>query len=130
MEGRVKLEDVRRRVVDEELRSYRENRRGDIKVALGALAMTGVCVAGLLLQPAKVWARGEWFEPGGLLHDALGYGGAVLLVRGVAVALTAASLWWLGSILWSLSAAGTERRRRRIAAEQPRFRQPWETPGS
>jgi len=34
-----------------------------------------------------------------------------------------ASVYWFGSTLYALSAAGAERRRAKIAAEQPRFRQ-------
>jgi len=121
----VKLDDVRRRVVEEELSNYRKQRRGDLQPASFSAIGAGVLLGMVLLLPAD-WAKGEWFRPGGWLHDLFGFAGAVMLVRGAFALVFLAALWWRGRVLYGLSAAGASRRRARIAAEQPRFRQPWE----
>ena len=121
----MKLDDVRRRVVEEELRNYRASRRGDIQPALFSTVGAGVLLGMVLLLPAD-WAKGEWFRPGGLLFDLLGFTGAVMLVRGIFALVFLAALWWLVRVFYGLSEAAARRRRAKIAAEQPRFRQPWE----
>jgi len=50
----------------------------------------------------------------------------VLVVRAVFALALLASVYWLGSTPYALSTAGANRRRARIAARQPRFRQPGE----
>ena len=47
-------------------------------------------------------------------------------MRAVALLAVLASVYWFGSTIYALSAAGTTRRRAKITAEQPRFRHPWE----
>ena len=121
----MKLEDVRQRVIEEELRNYRVARRGDIQAALFGTLGAGALLAMVLLLPAE-WAKGEWFRPGGWLFDLFGFTGAVMLVRGAFVLVFLAALWWLVRVLYGLSEAGARRRRAKIAAEQPRFRHPWE----
>lgn len=118
----MKLEQVRQRVVEEELKDYREWRRRDLLPSLGCIALTGLLLW-MLAHPPAEWAKGEWFQPGGWLHDLFGFAGAVLLVRAVFVLALLASVYWFGSALYALSTAGANRRRARIAAEQPRFRQ-------
>ena len=121
----MKLDDVRRRVVEEELRNYRASRRGDVQAALFSAAGAGILLCFVLTLPAG-WAKGEWFRPGGWLHDLFGFAGAVMAVRAVFAVVFLATLWWVVSVFYGLSAAGARRRRAKIAAEQPRFRQPWE----
>jgi hypothetical protein len=122
----MKLEQVRQRLVEEELKSYREWRRRDLLPSLLSIALGGMMVWGVVAQPPAVWARGEWFRPGGWLHDLVGYAGAVLLVRALMMLALLAAIYWFGATLRALSTGGARRRRARIAAEQPRFRQPWE----
>ena len=117
------LEQVRKRVVEEELTGYREQRRRDLLPSLGSIVFAGLIVWMTTRPPAK-WAKGEWFHPGGWLHDLFGFAGAVLMVRAAFVLALLASVYWFGSTLYALSASGANRRRVKIAAEQPRFRRP------
>jgi hypothetical protein len=121
----MKLEQVRQRVVEEELKSHREWRRRDLLPALGCIVCAGLLLW-MVAHPPAEWAKGEWFHPGGWLHDLFGFDGAVLLVRAAFVLALFASVYWFGSTLYALSTAGANRRRAKIAAEQPRFRQPRE----
>jgi hypothetical protein len=119
----MRLEQVRQRVVEEELKSYREWRRRDLLPSLLGIALGGMLVWGVVAQPPAVWARGEWFRPGGWLHDLFGYAGAVLVVQALMVLALLAAIYWFGATLYALSTRGAKRRRAKIAAEQPRFRQ-------
>lgn len=117
----MKLEDVRRRVVEEELKAYRDKRRKDLLPAIICLLLTGILLASMARAPEE-WAKGEWFKPGGLLYETFGYAGAVLLARAAFGMLFLACVFWLGRGFYGLSGAAAERRRAKIAAEQPRFR--------
>jgi len=119
----MKLEQVRLRVVEEELKGYREWRSRDLLPSLLSIGLAGMLVWGVVAQPPAVWARGEWFRPGGWLRDLFGYAGAVLLVQAVMVLALLLAIYWFGATLYSLSTRGAKRRRAKIAAEQPRFRQ-------
>ena len=121
----MKLDDVRRRVVEEELSNYRAKWRDDFQAALFSTVGAGILLGMVLMLPAD-WAKGEWFRPGGWLFDLFGFTGAVMLVRGAFVLVFLAALWWLVRVCYGLSEAGARRRRAKIAAAQPRFRQPWE----
>lgn len=119
----MKLEDVRRRVVEEELKAYRAKRRSDLRIPIIGIILVGILLASMARAPEE-WAKGEWFKPGGLLYETFGYAGAVLFARAAFGLLFLACLFWLGSGLYALSNAAVERRREKIAAEQPRFRKP------
>lgn len=121
----MKLEDVRQRIIDEELRAYRDWRIRDILPGLGAVVMAALLLW-MVVHPPAEWARGEWFDPGGWLRELLGYDGAVFAVRAAVAAAFAASLYWFGNTIYSLSATGRARKRAKIAAKQPRFRRPGE----
>lgn len=119
----MKLEDARQRVVEEELKAYRTKRRAGLRVPIIGAILVGILLASLAQAP-EVWAKGEWFKPGGFLYETFGYEGAVLFTRVVFAVLFLGCLVWLGRDLYLLSDAAAERRRAKIAAEQPRFRQP------
>ena len=121
----MRLEDARRRVVEEELKSYRDSKRKDLLPALGCVVCSGLLVWMVSRTPEE-WAKGDWFKPGGWLYDLFGYAGAVLLARVVFGLALLGSVFWLARAFYGLSAAAARRRRAKIVAEQPRFRQPWE----
>lgn len=117
----MKLEDARRRVVEEELKAYRDKRRRDLLPAIVCVLVTGILLLSMAALPEE-WAKGEWFKPGGLLYETFGYDGAVLFARAAFGLVFLGCLSWLGSGLYALTDAAAERRRKKIAAEQPRFR--------
>src|ERR1044072_3692796 len=117
------LEKVRQRVVEEELKSCRESRRRDLLPSFLCTGLAGVMVWGVVAQAPEVWAKGEWFRPGGCLYDLVGYAGAVLLVRALMVLALLGSLYWFCATLYSLSTGGATRPSAKLAAGQRRFRQ-------
>ena len=118
----MKLEDARRRVVEEELKAYRNKRRSGLRIPIVGLILTGILLASMARAPEE-WAKGDWFKPGGWMYDTFGYAGGVLFVRAAFGLVFLGCLFWLGSDLYALSNAAAERRRAKVAAEQPRFRQ-------
>ena len=122
------VEEVRRRLVEEEVRLYRGARMRD--AILAALCLCGAALLlALTLPPAAEWARGDWLRPGGWMHDRFGLAGAVAILRGSFAGLGLLSLAWLAGSLWVRS-AGLDRRRARIEREQPRLRRPGELAGA
>jgi hypothetical protein len=119
----MRLEDVRRRLVDEELRDHRQARRGELLPA-GSLSLFLGVLLWMESKPADDWAQGAWFLPDGWLYELLGYAGSVLAVRTTTVLAFAASAAWLARAVWDLSSGGVERRRLRIEAAHERLRRP------
>jgi hypothetical protein len=117
----MKLADVRRRLVEEELATWAEARRRTAVVAAVAVLLLGFFVW-YVMEPAVGWAKGEFFRPGGWGHDVLGFAGAVLFVRGVLVFVEVVLLAWVVASLYAITAHGLSRRRRRIERHQPRLR--------
>ncbi len=121
----MKLEDVRQRIVEEELRADRDWRMRDLLPGLLAVGMAAV-VLWMVMSPPAEWARGEWFDPGGWLRELLGYDGAVFAVRAAVAMALAGAVYWFGNTIYSFTPTGRARKRAKIAAEQPRFRRPGE----
>lgn len=109
----MKLEDIRRRAVALRLKDYRDRLSQDLMPALVCSLLTIGLFLGTLMSPDE-WANGNWFKPGGWLHERFGMEGAVLAVRAT---MGLVALLVAGYFVWTVYrlTGGLKARRAQIA---------------